>query len=713
MLSSVIQQEKNVFSRKLRKYYTDQPTDLARCLAIICKFFILEYNENALIDFPHDTAISSQIITAVNQQSLQSIPRSINEIDLNSMTCPHILIKKESQELALLIPDHQGKLLLYSLSSQNYQTISQVNITEWEETAYEILPVYKQSDISLKKILLRWLVKGNFNSLLVFGVISVMAAFMMAMLPIATGYLISNTISVSDSSVIITIAVILLIFSFISFGLLMLRRILMIRVHTKIRYIMLSGLIGRFLLLPINFFVKRSSGFAQQIMNVSSEFVAQTIDFVTSLMSHVIFVVVTLCIMFFILWKIALLQLLFVIIISCVSLLFSWLRKKPMQIALDKQGDSMDTCFGYINSIEKLLVYDKSAYAAENCKQSIVNYLFPEYFTFLYDVYSTMFMLLLQATSILITIVVISFIYHNSVNMGSLVSFLGVAGIFINYTVALVKLLGEKFVLQIQYQKVKQVLNEKISYEFGHEMIDVNGNVKMRNISFQYNDIMILSDVNIEIIQGEKIAIVGSSGSGKSTLLKLMIGLERTDNGTVLIDNAPINNLDITNYRLQVAYSSQEDRLFNGSIKDNITLGESYSDQELWDAIKFAGCEEIISKLPMKINSIVSENVSTFSDGEIKRLLLARCIVRSPKILLLDDALNGLEVKLTQSLTENLLKYKQTCILATQKTDQIMKFDRIFFMDKGKIVEQGTYKELMSNKAGFYQYVTGQNIEQG
>ncbi|WP_119344507.1 peptidase domain-containing ABC transporter [Facilibium subflavum] len=709
MSIEIAQQEKQIFSTSQRKFYSNQLTELARCLEISCRFFGLQYDKNGVKQFPANTPLSSQITTAVKQQSLQYVKRAVDRIDINNLACPYILIHKKTQKIALLIPKSQGRALLYLSDQKSFQKIDQLSKTDWEDSGYELLPHYQQSALSLKKLLFWCLLQGNTSALIMYCLMSLVIAVMTMVPPIATGYLINNVIGVADTTVIISIAAILLIFALGAFGLFLLRNILLIRFHTTKRYIMLSGLVGRFFAIPLSFFQKQSSGQAQQILNVFSALIDHAINFATSLGAHIIFICVGFAAMFYFFWQIALAQLVFILIFSVIILLFSWLRKKPLWLSIQAQGKSLDICFQYINAIEKLLTLQKTDMASQICQQSVLDYIFADFSSYLYDVYKTIFTLILQGLSVFITFILVYLLYGESVNLGALISFLGITAIFIGYCLALLGLISNYYAMQIQYKKVNQIFLLDIPEHFGVTTLDVAGEIIMNDISFSYTkESNTLNAITLHIKKGQKVAILGKSGCGKSTLLKLIIGLLYADKGDILIDNNPISTLDLADFCLQVAFFSQKDQLFNGSLKDNITLGEEYPDEQIWQALSFAECDNIIEKLPMKLSSIVSENVSSFSDGEEKRLLLARCMVKQPKMLILDEVLNGLDPETAQKIMTKLTSLDITCILATHNVEGLSKLDYIYYLDKGNIIEQGDFETLMQQKGSFYQKAMNQ-----
>lgn len=700
-------QLKQIFNSQQRRYYSNQVNGIDRCLEMSCRFFGLKYKMTDSDAITTDAQVLEKKITiSIKQQALQFVKRDTSTINLNSLSCPILLCHKTSNDLALLIPKSQGKAQLYLSEKKIFLALKEFNINDWQSTSYELFPSYNQPGQSLKSLILWCVLKGNTSTLLMYFFISLLIAIMTAVPPIATGFLINHAIGVGDIQVIYTFVGLLFILALANFGLFIVRGVLLLRFQTIRRYNMLPGLIGRFYGMPNAFFETQSSGQAQQFLNMLSTLIGHAIGFFTSLGAYIIFIIVSFGFMFYYYWPIALFQLVLVMLFSVIIHLIAWLRKKPLWQGIDMQGSSFDTCFQYINAMPKFLGWRKTTHATESCQQSIIDYLKADYIGYLYDVYKSNFRLLLQGASILTTFIISYWLYGDSINVGSLIGFLGITGIFISYWLALIGLVSSFFVMQVEYKKANQAFLTEVKNHPGSTVFELAGSINIHALSFRYQpEVALLESLDLAIHQGQKVALLGQSNCGKTTLLQLMIGVLSVESGEILIDANPISTIDLVHYRMQIGFFSQDDKLFNGSLKDNITLGEPYSDAEILHALDLAQCQKILEKLPMKLSSIVSENVSTFSDGEQKRLLLARCLVKKPKILFLDEVLNGLDPQTSEKLMNNLLQLETTIIFASHDFEGLAKLDHIYYLQDGRIAEHGNYHQLMAQKGIVYQNV--------
>ncbi len=252
-------------------------------------------------------------------------------------------------------------------------------------------------------------------------------------------------------------------------------------------------------------------------------------------------------------------------------------------------------------------------------------------------------------------------------------------------------------------QKVEKVNVKRYSKEF----VNYKGNIEFKNIFYRYPNCneWTLNDVSFSVKTGEFIAFVGPSGGGKTTLMKLIPALIQAQKGSILFDGLNTNKLSLAFIRSQTAYVSQDSILFNESIKKNIAYGNlSANFKEIVQAAKKAHIHDFILSQKKGYETIVGEGGVTLSGGQRQRLCIARAILKKPCILLLDEATSALDAsseKAVQKAMESLVK-KQTIFVIAHRFSTIMNADKIFVIEKGKIIEQGSHQEL-SKKGALYQ----------
>ena len=239
----------------------------------------------------------------------------------------------------------------------------------------------------------------------------------------------------------------------------------------------------------------------------------------------------------------------------------------------------------------------------------------------------------------------------------------------------------------------------------------LTGEIEVDNLTFSYNEAsgIILDDVSFHIRPGEYIGIVGSSGSGKSTLLKLLLGFEKPDLGKIYYDGKDVESVDKRELRKRFGVVLQDGKLISGSIYENITITAPGTKMDrVKEVIKEVGLESDIGDMPMGLHTVLSEDSGTISGGQQQRLLIARAIVGKPKILFFDEATSALDNVTQAMVCESLEKLKSTRVVIAHRLSTVMNCDRIFVMEQGRLIEQGSYRELMELKGRFYELAVRQ-----
>ena len=218
---------------------------------------------------------------------------------------------------------------------------------------------------------------------------------------------------------------------------------------------------------------------------------------------------------------------------------------------------------------------------------------------------------------------------------------------------------------------------------------------------YQADGPVVLKDVSLRAEPGEFIALVGPSGSGKSTLLRLLLGFETLESGSIYYDGQDLEGLDIQAVRRQIGVVLQSGRLIAGDIFTNIAASGPITLDEAWEAARMAGLADDIRAMPMGMHTVVSQGGGTLSGGQRQRLLIARAIVNRPRMLFFDEATSALDNRTQAIVSASLERLHATRIVVAHRLSTIVNADRIYVMDQGRIVQVGTYAELMVQKGTF------------
>jgi ATP-binding cassette subfamily B protein len=239
------------------------------------------------------------------------------------------------------------------------------------------------------------------------------------------------------------------------------------------------------------------------------------------------------------------------------------------------------------------------------------------------------------------------------------------------------------------------------------EPSNILGDIEFKNVHFTYNDTNIeaLKGVSFQLKHGKTLAIIGKTGSGKSTILDLIGRLYDIDKGEILIDQTPINKLNLISLRDSIGYVPQDAFLFSDTIKNNIKFGkEDATDEEVIQAAKYAQVHKNIMSFNNGYDTILGERGITLSGGQKQRISIARAIIKNPKILLLDDSLSAVDTETEEQILKHVQKVAKgkTTIIVSHRVSSVKNADKIIVLDDGKIVQSGNHESLI-NSDGYYQ----------
>jgi subfamily B ATP-binding cassette protein MsbA len=245
------------------------------------------------------------------------------------------------------------------------------------------------------------------------------------------------------------------------------------------------------------------------------------------------------------------------------------------------------------------------------------------------------------------------------------------------------------------------------------EITSVEKDIQFKNVSFKYEDENILEDFNLKVNKGHTVALVGQSGSGKSTVANLITRFYDVNSGSIEIDDINIKQIDKKSLRGLMGLVTQDSILFNDSVRNNIALGkENATDEEIIEAAKIANAHDFIISLPNGYETNIGDSGNKLSGGQKQRLSIARAVLKNPPIMILDEATSALDTeseRLVQDALEKMMR-NRTSIVIAHRLSTIQNADSIVVMSQGKILEQGTHKELMQSKKGYKKLVELQSM---
>jgi ATP-binding cassette subfamily B protein len=248
------------------------------------------------------------------------------------------------------------------------------------------------------------------------------------------------------------------------------------------------------------------------------------------------------------------------------------------------------------------------------------------------------------------------------------------------------------------------------------EKITIEGNIRFNSVNFIYphTGIHALKNFDLEIKNGQKVAIVGRTGSGKSTVAQLLLRMYDTTGGTIEIDGKNIREIDLKTLREQISYVPQDVFLFSDSIENNIRFGLKKDDPaQVKKAAEYASIHADIASFPEQYNTMVGERGVTLSGGQKQRISIARGLIKNPNLVVFDDCLSAVDARTEKTIITNLYDYLQdkTAIIITHRIFSLFQFDKIVVLEDGEIAEVGMHDELLSRN-GYYAELYARQQEQ-
>lgn len=295
-------------------------------------------------------------------------------------------------------------------------------------------------------------------------------------------------------------------------------------------------------------------------------------------------------------------------------------------------------------------------------------------------------------------------------------AFISVYGLLSGSFISLISSMMSFSIVPAIMQLIKPILEEIPESESRQRSVaKLTGKIMVSGVSFQYIESMpkVIDNLSLKVEPGEYVAIVGKSGCGKSTLLRLLLGFEKPQKGSISYDNLDITSIEPKSLRSHIGTVMQNTGLFTGTLRSNITISAPFAtDEDVWRACEMAGIAEDIKKLPMGLNTLVSDNISGISGGQKQRIIIARAIASKPDILIFDEATSALDNHTQKIVVDSLAALKCTRIVVAHRLSTVRACGRIVMLDEGKIIEEGTYDELIAKNGSFTALVARQRVDE-
>ena len=490
------------------------------------------------------------------------------------------------------------------------------------------------------------------------------------------------------------------------------RMLLMERINTKTSQAVQSSVMMRILSLPVSFFRRYSSGELSSRANSVNSLCGMILNSVLSMglgsLMSLLYVAQIFSFAPALVWPSLLIILATLVMSFAASFAQIKISRKKMKLNAEENGMS----YAILNGMQKIRLSgsEKRVFARWGrlyAKSARLEYN-PPVFLKINGVITT-------AISLLGTVLLYYLAVQTGVGVSQYYAFTAAYGRVMGAFTALAGIAVSVASIRPVLEMAEPILKAEPEVSADKLPVDhVTGSIEMSHVTFRYEEKTpyILNDLSLSVKAGEYVAIVGRTGCGKSTLVRLLLGFEKPEKGAVYYDRHDLNNLDPRSLRRHIGVVIQNGQLFQSDIFSNITISAPVLTlDEAWAAAETAGIAQDIREMPMGMQTMISEGQGGISGGQKQRLMIARAIAPKPSILIFDEATSALDNRTQKQVSEALDKLNCTRIVIAHRLSTIRNCDRILVMDKGEIIEEGTYEALIEKNGYFAELVARQRLD--
>lgn len=623
-----------------------------------------------------------------------------------------LLCSAEDGNVIALIPRSTSGYTYYDRNLSKRVKVTKKNASQFSSEAicfYKPFPLRALNAKDLIKYMLGALSVGDYISIAAAS----LAVTLIGLFTAYTNNLIFSNVVYSKSVGLLIAAGLLLLGVTVSSTMIdITKSIIMSRISTKLKVPVESATMTRVLSLPASFFKQYSSGDLATRAQSIGALCSLLTDIALSTGLSTLFSVVYIFQIFNYSPSLALpaiIILLFTVAFAIVSAIVQMNESKNLMEAKAKESGLV---FSFLSGIQKIKLSgsEKRAFAkwASYYKPVLENKYAPSKLLALNSAISTFI-------SALGTVVIYYLAVRNNVSMAEYMTFNAAYGMVLG---AFAQLAGMALMIadiKPTLDMVDPIFKTLPEVASGKKVVTrLTGSIELNNVSFRYNENMpnVIDNLSLKIRSGQYVAIVGTTGCGKSTLMRLMLGFETPQKGAIYYDGKDLATIDLKSLRRNIGTVMQNGKLFQGDIYSNIVISApQLTLDDAWKVAEMSGIADDIRNMPMQMHTIISEGSGGISGGQRQRLMIARAIAPKPKILMFDEATSALDNITQKIVSESLDNLKCTRIVIAHRLSTIKQCDRIIVLHKGKIVEDGTYDQLIENKGFFAELVDRQRID--
>lgn len=626
-------------------------------------------------------------------------------ICISTDSSPPLLLRSNLQRggMEYCSPRQQGK----------FHAVTKELAADLPATAYALYPALPDAPVSLVSIMKGVLILHPLETG-IFLALTALVALLAYAVPVASGLVIDHAVPHRELRLLATIVFVVVGCNVLMLVLRYTAEMVAQRLEGSMGVHVQAGTLERMFRLPLNFFSQQNSvALMRRYSGLESARRALLRMLVTSLLD-----IITLLVGFGLLAFYFPLGALVVAVTACISLALAyWLGK--LSFSAYSQGEAMSVnlltiVHEMIANMLTIRVFSAQRRLFSRWRDSFIEMRRRIVRSSRYNIVFSACQQAINLVSLSIIFAIIT--YSTSATaakpVGYYVAFVGSLSLITGSVLSLASSILASFSIKTMVIRATGILTAVPEKPHGRMRLGLlKGAIELVDVDFRYSDSgpAVLHDFSLSIAPGQYIGIIGSSGCGKSTLVKLMIGLTSPSKGKILLDGNSLQDFDADHARQQIGLVLQDYRMVSGSVLENVLANRIFSDDEVLSILNKVGIGEYIASLPMGLHTLISEDTSTFSAGQIQLIALARALIGEPKMLIFDEATSALDNMSVERIGAVLDDLKITRVVFTHRINTLKNCDQVYVMGQGQIVQQGTYADL-ANTEGLFKAMLNGNI---
>lgn len=634
-----------------------------------------------------------QLMLLGNQLGLAGRALKLGLDDLAKLRTPCILHWEMNHFVVLAKVHRNGITILDPAQGERRLSLTEVD-KAFTGVALELTPTheFKKVDERVKLSLTAFWsrIQGLVPSLLKLFALSLLLQLFALASPYYTQLVVDDVLVSHDKPLLVALA--------LGFGLLMLIQIVIgvlrnwIALHlgTIINMQMVANLLRHLLHLPVSFFEKRHIGdITSRFGSLSAIQSLLTTSLVEGLLDGIM-VIIVFVMMYIYSPQLSLVVVFAVLLYALICCAFYWPMRRLTEESIVTGAKESSIFMESIRGIQSLKLFGQETQRLNIWQNSHAESVNKGYRLAKWGISAGVAnQLLFGIEGILIIYLAAHAVIAGDMTVGMLFAFMAYKSQFTSRMSALIGLVVQFKMTKLHLERLADIaLTEKEDDGSATLGRTICGQLNLNNIRFRYadNEPLLFNDLNLEVLAGDNIAIIGPSGTGKTTLMKIMLGLMPAESGKVEADGIDIRHLGLRHYRQQIAAVMQDDQLMSGTLAENISFFDTQLDMQwVTECSQLAGIHQDISVMPMGYNSLVGDMGSSLSGGQKQRILLARALYRKPKILLMDEATSHLDIQLEHYVNQAIKQLNITRIIIAHRPETIINAERIMQLHQGQL----------------------------